>query len=64
MATVSAWWILDRPAALRRAGKLGLRQTDPTFPKPVQLSPRRIGYYEDEWSAWLASRARVEAAAG
>lgn len=32
---------------LRRAGK---------FPKPVRLTPRRVGYVEDEVLAWLAAR--------
>ena len=57
--------ILDRKEALRRAGNLSkstelrLAQCDPDFPKPVRLSPRRVGYYEHEWSAWLQSRART-----
>jgi predicted DNA-binding transcriptional regulator AlpA len=56
--------IISRKEALRRAGgiarstALRLEETDPTFPKPVVLSPRRIGYYEHEWDKWLASRER------
>jgi predicted DNA-binding transcriptional regulator AlpA len=56
--------ILDRKEALRRAGNITksterrLAQVDPTFPKRIYLSPRRIGYDEREWSAWLAQRPR------
>lgn len=31
-------------------------QTDPEFPKPVQLSARRVGWRTAELDAWLASR--------
>jgi predicted DNA-binding transcriptional regulator AlpA len=61
--------ILDRKEALRRAGNISksaehrLRHIDPTFPKPVRLSPRRVGYYENEWMEWLANRPRVDSAA-
>lgn len=33
-------------------------QTDPTFPKPVQLSTRRVGWLTSELDAWLATRPR------
>ena len=29
-----------------------------TFPAPVELGPNRIGWFEDEIDAWLASRPR------
>jgi len=29
------------------------------FPKRVQLSPRRVGWFEDEIEAWLESRPRL-----
>ena len=29
---------------------------DGTFPAPIQLSTRRVGWDEDEVDAWLASR--------
>jgi predicted DNA-binding transcriptional regulator AlpA len=34
-------------------------ERDPTFPKPVQLSTQRLGYFEDELDAWLANRPRA-----
>jgi predicted DNA-binding transcriptional regulator AlpA len=57
--------IIERKEAWRRAGNISksterrLQMIDPTFPKPVRLSPRRIGYYEHEWSEWLSHRARA-----
>ncbi len=57
--------VLDRKEALRRAGNLSkstelrLSRCDPDFPKPVRLSPRRVGYHEHEWSAWLERRRRA-----
>ena len=30
-----------------------------TFPAPVQLGPRAIGWYEGDIEAWLANRPRV-----
>ena len=28
------------------------------FPRRIQITPFRVGYYEDEISAWIASRPR------
>jgi predicted DNA-binding transcriptional regulator AlpA len=56
--------IISRKVALKRAGDITkstarrLEEIDPSFPKPVVLSPRRIGYYEHEWDEWLANRER------
>lgn len=33
---------------------------DPTFPKPIRLSARSIGWIEHEIDAWIRSRPRVE----
>lgn len=33
-------------------------QTDPDFPKPVQLAKRRVGWLVSDLDAWLASRPR------
>lgn len=35
-------------------------QQDPAFPKPVQLSARRVGWLTAELDAWLASRPRSQ----
>ena len=37
-------------------------QTDPTFPKPVQLSIRRVGWLTSELDEWLATRPRSSCA--
>ena len=29
---------------------------DPTFPKPVSLGPKAVGWIESEIDAWIASR--------
>ncbi len=36
---------------------------DPSFPKQVQLGPRRVGWYADEVAAWLGSRQRTHQSA-
>ncbi|MBV7394119.1 helix-turn-helix transcriptional regulator [Mameliella sediminis] len=33
---------------------------DPTFPKPVKVGSRAIGFHLSELEAWVASRQRVE----
>ena len=33
-------------------------QKDPAFPKPVQLTARRVGWLVSDLDAWLASRPR------
>jgi predicted DNA-binding transcriptional regulator AlpA len=58
--------ILTPREAWRRGGNMSkttdwrLRQTDPTYPRRVQVSPGKTGYVEEEWEAWLAARPRVE----
>lgn len=32
------------------------------FPEPVRISPGRIGWYEDDIDAWIASRSSIHAA--
>jgi prophage regulatory protein len=45
--------------ALHEKGNPNSRYYDPTFPAPVALGGRAVGYYEHEIDAWLASRPRV-----
>jgi predicted DNA-binding transcriptional regulator AlpA len=58
--------ILTPREAWRRGGNMSkttdwrLRQSDPTYPERVQVSPGRTGYVEEEWEAWLAARPRVD----
>ena len=40
-----------------------LELTDPTFPRGVQISPRRIGYRADLLTAWIEARPRRAAGA-
>ena len=58
--------ILRRPAVEDRTGKSrsGLyedippkrRWYDPTFPKPVKLGLRAVGWYEGEVNEWVVGR--------
>jgi len=47
-----------------RLGNIGrttlwrLQVSDPAFPAPVEISPGRSGFYEDEVEAYIASRPR------
>lgn len=36
------------------------RQYDPTWPLPVKLSSRSVGYLATEVDGWLASRPRIK----
>ena len=38
--------------------------TDPTFPKPIQIGPSRYGYRMSELQAWIAARPRKGAQHG
>ena len=39
----------------------GIRKN--TFPKPIKLGPKRIGFLSSELSAWVAARASERAVA-
>jgi prophage regulatory protein len=57
--SMSATTIINRPEVERRTGKsrvwLYRHAKDGTFPKPVQVSIRAIGWIEAEVEAWLAN---------
>lgn len=36
------------------------RDPESGFPRPVQLTPRRVGYRTDELDAWVTTRGRSE----
>jgi prophage regulatory protein len=61
--------ILRLPAVRTRTGlsrsTIYLRVSQGTFPRPVSLGGRAVGWVEDEIQSWLAERiaARREAAA-
>ncbi len=42
--------------------KINPRHTryDPSFPKPIKISPRRNGWLDSEVTAWIASRPRLQ----
>lgn len=42
-----------------RQDPTNLAQYDPTWPLPIKLSARSVGYLASEIEAWLASRPRV-----
>ena len=52
--------ILRLPLVKTRTGlprsTIYLRATEGTFPKPVSLGARAVGWLESEIEAWLASR--------
>lgn len=52
--------ILRRPKVEAKTGlsrsTIYARTTKGTFPKPVQLGPRSVGWFEDEIEAWLSDR--------
>jgi predicted DNA-binding transcriptional regulator AlpA len=55
--------IVRRQAARQRAGisrttEFRLRQSDPTWPRVVELTAQLTGYFEDELDAWLEARPR------
>jgi predicted DNA-binding transcriptional regulator AlpA len=35
------------------------RETNPDFPRPIQISPAHIAYFEDEVIEYIATRPRV-----
>jgi prophage regulatory protein len=55
--------ILRKPAVCKRVGQsaqaVDRGVKNGTFPAPVQLGLRSIGWYEDEVDAWIAARPRV-----
>jgi predicted DNA-binding transcriptional regulator AlpA len=58
--------ILPRRDALARAGmrpaQAWAEEKAGRFPARVQITPYRVGYFEDELDAWIASRPRGGAA--
>jgi len=57
--------VISRQATASKCGKhvattYRMQATDPDFPKPIQLSPNRVGFYEDEVDSWLAKRPRIQ----
>ena len=56
--------VISRKETARRLGvhlatTNRLQATVDGFPQPIQLSPNRVGFYEDEIEQWRASRPRV-----
>ena len=39
--------------------KAGSRHYDPSFPKPIQLTPKTLGWYQHETVGWVMQRPRV-----
>lgn len=56
--------ILRRPEAMKLLNMSAssfddLRRRDATFPRPIQLGARSVGFFRREIEQWLASRPRV-----
>ena len=61
VAPVPADRIVRKPEAARITGLSAttlwrLSRKDPTFPKPVRLTPQATGWFESELRLWLQSR--------
>lgn len=58
--------ILRRPDVEARVGlsraTIYAKMSDGTFPKPIRLSERAVGWRTDDIDAWLASRPTTNAA--
>lgn len=50
---------LVRRLNIPRSSLFKLQKTDPTFPKPVKLGARAVGWISSEVDEWLLSRKRV-----
>jgi predicted DNA-binding transcriptional regulator AlpA len=44
---------------VKRSTMYVLEATDPTFPRKIRLSARRVGFMRSELEAWLVARPRV-----
>ncbi|HEU5480289.1 MAG TPA: AlpA family phage regulatory protein [Candidatus Tumulicola sp.] len=42
--------------SIARSTLCALRVNDPSFPKPVQITARRIGFYARDLDSWLEAR--------
>lgn len=60
--------ILRLPAVKQRTGlsrsTIYLRVNDGTFPKPIQLGERAIGWVETDIEQWLEARIKTSRSAG
>ncbi|GBE14445.1 MAG TPA: AlpA family phage regulatory protein [Proteobacteria bacterium] len=50
---------LAQELGIARSSLYRLRVGEPSFPKPIRLSERRVGWRESEVQAWIESRPRV-----
>lgn len=53
---------LERVKEVTGCSRSGIYR-DPTFPKPVKLSPRRVAWVEGEVQNWIRSRIEERVAA-
>jgi predicted DNA-binding transcriptional regulator AlpA len=66
-AQLSSKTLVTRREGRRRAGNISrtsehrLLKQDPSWPRPVEITPGLTGYYLDELEAWIESRPRTEA---
>ena len=50
---------LAQELGIARSSLFRLRVGEPSFPKPIRLSERRIAWRESEIQQWIESRPRV-----
>ena len=52
---------LQRELRIGRTSVYTLVATDPTFPRPIQLTPRAVAWRREDVEAWVSSRPLAEA---
>ena len=50
---------VERLTSLSKPSIYRLLKSDESFPRPIRLGRRAVGWREDEIAAWLASRERA-----
>lgn len=51
------------PTSISDKHKAGSRHYDPSFPEPIQLTPKTLGWYQHEIVGWVLQRPRVNVGA-
>jgi len=55
MKRLISWRTLSKSSELSISTLKRLGKSDPNFPRKIQISPGRVGFYEDEADSWLES---------
>lgn len=63
MKRILSWRSLSENSELSISTLKRLCNTDPNFPRKIQISPGRVGFYEHEADRWLESLGERESVA-